>query len=647
MSRRLSIAFGSRELWPFVSGGGIARALHGTLRLLAADADVTVITREAFREQYERMREAGDPRLPHPEVRFEFLPEPWGFELGPFTSFHHCWSARMYESLCRLYPDGGPDLVEFGDYMGEGFVTVQARRSGHPSLRNTRVLVRLHTTLEMVDALNGTDGDDEEHRAVYTLERGSIAHADHLLSPGGRVLDAYRRFYGEQCVAPGSVVPHVLAEAADSGRPLRDAPAGGPTRMLYVGRLERRKGVSELVEAARRVEGPDWRLTLVGGDTDTGPGGASMRAHLEELAAGDRHIAFHDRVPFEQVLEMMDAHHVVVIPSIWECWSNVAREALLRNRPVLATPTGALADAIRPGVSGWLTAGTAAGNLEAALVQVLDSREEIEAMIASHGPRRFLDELIDPEATAAGYHELAARDQGPAVAAAAEAGSVSAVLVCAAGAGPLDRTLRALRRQSHPIDQVVVACSGIERLPAGFDAGSVDALELLDAAAGLSDVRNAGLRAATGDLVILVDSGTELAPGLVQTLAAALQANPRAAYATAWADGIDPAAVPLGNFANFVPEYENAAAAPLFRREVFARGHRFDRALGACASRAFFGRLAADGLFGSVVPRRLLSRVRYSTPCGDTRLTRELSRGAASPAASSWAGTESYSSSRE
>ena len=69
-----------------------------------------MITREAFREEYERLRAAGDLRLPH-RVRFEFVADPEGFDLGPFSSFPHCWSALMYERLCELYPDGGPDLV--------------------------------------------------------------------------------------------------------------------------------------------------------------------------------------------------------------------------------------------------------------------------------------------------------------------------------------------------------------------------------------------------------------------------------------------------------------------------------------------------------------------------------------------------------
>src|SRR5205823_11513755 len=66
------------------------------------------------------------------------------------------------------------------------------------------------------------------------------------------------------------------------------------------------------------------------------------------------------------------------------------------------------------------------------------------------------------------------------------------------------------------------------------------------------------------------------APMLLERLLAALRHNPEAAYATAWAHGLDPSAVPLGNYANFVPEHDNAAVAPLMRRDVFERGHRFD-----------------------------------------------------------------------
>jgi hypothetical protein len=212
---------------------------------------------------------------------------------------------------------------------------------------------------------------------------------------------------------------------------------------------------------------------------------------------------------------------------------------------------------------------------------------------------------------------------------------VSVVVVCSTGAGPLAKTLGSLETQHVPVNEVVLSADGIDRLPPGFHTSSVDSLELLPQGTGRLACLNAGYRAARGRLVMLLDSGMELEPGSVEQLRDALRHNPSAAYAGGWSAGLDPSAVPLGNFANFVSEYDNAGVAPLIRREVFDRGHSFDPDLGPCAQRAFYAGLADDGLFGCVVPRRLVSWAPFSVACDDPKVT---SRAVGpSPAAVDWA----------
>ena len=48
----------------------------------------------------------------------------------------------------------------------------------------------------------------------------------------------------------------------------------------------------------------------------------------------------------------IDAHDLVVLPSLWECWPTVGLEALERNRPLLATPTGGFTEIVEPGPLG-------------------------------------------------------------------------------------------------------------------------------------------------------------------------------------------------------------------------------------------------------------------------------------------------------
>src|SRR5215213_3816024 len=108
---RPAIALVTRAFWPFLTGGGIARYARAAATILADCADVTVFLPDFYAGRVP----LDDPRLPR-GVRFEFVPEPNRADTRPFASLYHAWSAAAYEALCRLYPDGGPDLVEFNDY---------------------------------------------------------------------------------------------------------------------------------------------------------------------------------------------------------------------------------------------------------------------------------------------------------------------------------------------------------------------------------------------------------------------------------------------------------------------------------------------------------------------------------------------------
>ncbi len=216
----------SREVYPF-EGGGISYYVNSTARDLAPVAEVTILTTAAHQAEYRRLAAAGDPRLP-PGVRFEFVqpprPVPDGAD-GYYGFFHH-YSARVLETLARLYPDGGPDIAEFSDYHAEGAVTVQARHTRDPRLRNTTVCIRAHTTSEMCQVLDGRLNPDFGYRAMFELERYALRHADHVLWPGGDVLGAYCRYYGEDGVAAPVRIPNSVYFGADTDP--RAAPQSRP-----------------------------------------------------------------------------------------------------------------------------------------------------------------------------------------------------------------------------------------------------------------------------------------------------------------------------------------------------------------------------------------------------------------------------------
>ena len=210
------IVFVSREVYPFDSAG-LGNYVLFSAAALAPVAEVTILTSSLHERRYHELAAAGDPRLPD-GVRFEFVAEPTPDEAADWYGVLHLWSARAFEALVRLHPDGGPDLVEFPDYLGEACVTAQASQTLDRRLRNTLVCVRAYTTSEMCAVLDGHLPDDRDARYLNELERFALRHADRFLWPGGDVLGAYRAFYGERAVAPATQVPHTVEPAAEPQR---------------------------------------------------------------------------------------------------------------------------------------------------------------------------------------------------------------------------------------------------------------------------------------------------------------------------------------------------------------------------------------------------------------------------------------------
>ena len=605
------IAFATHELWPFVQGGGIGRSIWAVASVLREHADVTVITSDDAEAAY-RALDPDDPRA-LPGVRMVFAREP-DDDPSALRSYQHRWSLALLDALRAAYPDGGPDLVEFNDYWGEGAMTVEARRSGDPFLRGTTVAVRTRTTHELTAALNGGELGELE-RVLHGLERSSLRGADVVLWPGGDVLGTYERFYGPAALAPAQLVPQAFLPPPAVPED-REPPAGDPLRLLYYGRLERRKGVEALVRALLDADAPDATLTLVGGDTDSAPGGGSMRAHLEALAGGDERIAFHDRVPHEALAAIVRGHHVVVSPSRWESWSNVVRESLAWNRPVLSTPVGGVLAAIRPGRTGWLTDGTTTEDLRAAIEDLHGRRDEIERLIADGTPRAELEAMLDHDGIARALLGLAGATR-PAARVADAPPHVTALLLWSGGAGELERSLASLQDSDVPVRVVLVSTAGLPRLRLGSQVAD---LVVADADAPATRALAGGLRRVRDDVLLVLAAGQEVRPGFVARAHAALAADPALPYAGALPDGWGRAALPNAACAVLGA---GAGSGPVLVRRADAEAVR-DAPDGPDAVGALAAALAARERWGTVIPERLVRDVVPVWPPPDAREPVEL-----------------------
>jgi glycogen(starch) synthase len=613
------IALVSREVYPF-GGGGLGVYVTTTANVLAEIAEVTLVTMDTFEERYQELRRANSPLLPHPDVQVAFVRDPRAKEIGSFFTHAHLWSARVLERLKELYPDGGPELIEFPDYLGEGAVAAQARQTLDPWLRRTLVCVRLHTANEMGTVLNGYILRDPSVRVHFDLERYALFHADEILWAGGDILRTYEDFYKRRLSHAACVRHPVVAPTVDH---TDSAPRSSSKelRFLYAGRFEHRKGVQNLLRAFSWLDRDDWRLTLVGSDTETGPLGTSVRRQLELSVANDPRVEFRDGQSRDEIFELMRDQDVLVSPSLWECWPTVVLEALSQNLPVFATPVGGHIELVQPGVSGWLAEDTDRDALTRSLERLLERRDEVEELAASGRPRRHFEQLTDVDGIKTAYSDLASKARSRSARPVPKPPLVSVVVPYFRLEDYVEQTVRSIFEQTYRRLEVIIVGDGSfrdEDWILGELASRYPVTVLVQDNSGLGAARNFGIRQSRGKYVFPLDADNMAAASFVERCVTVLEQRPEVAYVNAWVRYIDehgrPHPPPTEGYQPFSNTGEtldtlNVAgdAAAVIRRHVFNLGFWYSiDAAPSYEDWLFYRDLAGAGFTGHAIPERLL-----------------------------------------
>ena len=182
----------------------------------------------------------------------------------------------------------------------------------------------------------------------------------------------------------------------------RRAEGGGRFRLLFVGRLSERKGVLVALDAfeAALVAGLDAHLDVVGDTFVEHVGFARLLQHRL------RDEVFQGRVTVHGFATDVWGHlaecDVLLVPSVLpEPFGNTAVEGALAGRPVIASDTGGLPEALRGIDSARLVPPGDAGALARAVLEVAADRATLvasavaaaPAAAARYAPRRYRDRV--------------------------------------------------------------------------------------------------------------------------------------------------------------------------------------------------------------------------------------------------------------
>jgi hypothetical protein len=171
-----------------------------------------------------------------------------------------------------------------------------------------------------------------EQELIHALEFAAIHLADAVCAPTRAVVQETQRLVAvRESVA---IVPHAY-RCAD--RAFVPPPADGP--MLFVGRIERLKGVDRIAEALNMFlpRHATARFRFVGPDTASGPGGGSMREHVRKMLSPEvaGRVEFLGELSREQIERELSACSFCVQPSVAENFSMTCCEAMAAGRTVI------------------------------------------------------------------------------------------------------------------------------------------------------------------------------------------------------------------------------------------------------------------------------------------------------------------------
>jgi glycosyltransferase involved in cell wall biosynthesis len=171
-----------------------------------------------------------------------------------------------------------------------------------------------------------------------------------MLDNAGALLIGGRSFAEEVRDRLGTPVERftIVPGAVDTTRFTPGAPADGPVRLFYHGRVDRRKGVLDMLHALARTGG-EWRCTVSG----IGPDHDAAQALAGVLGLADR-VAFTGYADYDAVPALYRAHDVFVSPTYAEGFSNTILEAMASGLAVVSCRSVGVVDCIRDGENGLL-----------------------------------------------------------------------------------------------------------------------------------------------------------------------------------------------------------------------------------------------------------------------------------------------------
>ena len=153
--------------------------------------------------------------------------------------------------------------------------------------------------------------------------------------------------------------------------------------ILFLGKLEVRKGVIELARAVQQVVNavPDARFQFVGRSIPHPDDGRPVAAHVRELVSRcSSHVEIIEAVPYHEVPGFFANAAICAFPSDWEASGFVCMEGMAAARAVVGSSAGGMSEIIEEGRTGWLVPPRSPAAIAKAIIALLGDPARRAAM---------------------------------------------------------------------------------------------------------------------------------------------------------------------------------------------------------------------------------------------------------------------------
>lgn len=307
-----------------------------------------------------------------------------------FQNVYHIlnYSHAVYDQVRRLVLNEGIEIVCSPLWNVEGLVTAISGL--------LPVGVWLQTTLQQIADLQGSW--NQEVRLANLLEQILLERSAFLVPISCAIQEVIRERLKEGLKVPTRVIlPGIVPVPEAEIRPF-DHRKSDCFTILFVGRLEKRKGILSLFQAIPAVvsQVPGVRFIIAGADNSLHDGFQKQTGMTYPTFFAKNYSRYCDFVDFrgevsdEELQKLYQSCDIFVAPSLYESFGLVYLEAMNYAKPVIGCLVGGVPEVVENGVTGLLVEPGESRALAHAIISLLNSPEKMREMGLA-GRQRLLE----------------------------------------------------------------------------------------------------------------------------------------------------------------------------------------------------------------------------------------------------------------